>query len=203
MVATPVSLFYCPSREQLRLIRWAFERIPIWISQKLLAKRTMPAILATMRTRVVGTDEGPKTLAEAATYGWKFSGDKFIAQQRTTYNNPSFTGLTGVIFQRSEIKIKQITDGTTHTYLLGEKNIAADHYEDGGVPNDDQSMYNGYDKDNLRSTFMWYPGFEEKGAPQMPGRARLSGKDLLRVEFRWAAPGRLGWLCFAMVRCVP
>ena len=33
--------------EQLRLIRWAFERTPIWISRKMLAKRTMPAILVT------------------------------------------------------------------------------------------------------------------------------------------------------------
>ena len=29
----------------------------------------------------------------------------------------------GVISQRSTIKLKQVTDGTSHTYMVGEKNV--------------------------------------------------------------------------------
>jgi prepilin-type processing-associated H-X9-DG protein len=62
------------------------------------------------------------------------------------------TGHTGIIFQRSTVKFRQITDGTSQTYLIGEKNVQDDYYLDGGALNDDQSMYNGWDKDNVRST---------------------------------------------------
>ncbi len=139
-----------------------------------------------------GTDVGPTSIAEAATYGWKFSGDAFVEFQRKQFKLPNFNGLTGVIFQRSEIKINHITDGTTHTYLLGEKNVPADHYDTGIPGNDDQSMYNGHDKDNLRSTFVWYPGFEEKGAPQCPAVPDTPGKMFCEWNFGGPHPG--GWV---------
>jgi prepilin-type processing-associated H-X9-DG protein len=36
---------------------------------------------------------------------------------------------TGVIHYRSEIKMKQITDGTSHTYLVGEKYLTPEMYD--------------------------------------------------------------------------
>ena len=201
MVATPVSLFYCPSRRAAQAYKMGVRAYPNLDQPENAGKTDYAGNIGDYAYAGMGTDEGPKTLAEAATYGWKFSGDKFISQQRTKYNNPSFTGLTGVIFQRSEIKIKQITDGTTHTYLLGEKNVAADHYEDGGVSNDDQSMYNGYDKDNLRSTFVWYPGFEEKGAPKCPAEPDSQGKTYCEWNFGGPHPGTwLASFCDGSVR---
>jgi prepilin-type processing-associated H-X9-DG protein len=61
---------------------------------------------------------------------------------------------TGIVFQRSTIKMQQITDGTTHTYLFGEKNLDPNYYETGEARNDDQSMYTGHDMDNIRSTLI-------------------------------------------------
>ena len=40
-------------------------------------------------------------------------------------------GWTGVIFQHSQLRIAEITDGTSQTYLLGEKTIDPDYYFDG------------------------------------------------------------------------
>jgi len=34
----------------------------------------------------------------------------------------------GVIFERSEVRIKQVTDGTSHTYLIGERYLDPDLY---------------------------------------------------------------------------
>jgi hypothetical protein len=58
------------------------------------------------------------------------------------------------VFQRSTISFSQITDGTTHTYLYGEKNLDPNLYLTGEAGNDDQSMYNGHDRDNIRSTYV-------------------------------------------------
>ena len=139
-----------------------------------------------------GTDQGPASLTAAATYGWRFSGDAFIAQYRA--QDPSFSGLTGVIFQRSEIKISQITDGTTHTYLIGEKNVRADHYETGDPRNDDQSMYNGHDMDNLRSTFIWFPGFENKGEPKCLPMPDTPDRESCDGGWGFGGPHPGGWI---------
>jgi hypothetical protein len=150
-----------------------------------------------------GTDVGPKSLDEAETYRWKFSSPEFIRFAQTLLKINSPTGHTGVIWQRSEIKFGQITDGTTYTYLLGEKNLNPDHYEDCLVGNDDQSMYNGFDRDNLRSTFLWRAGSEGVGVPFAPPRP-----DTLGAEFTWSfgGPHPSGWIalfCDGSVQFLP
>jgi prepilin-type N-terminal cleavage/methylation domain-containing protein len=65
---------------------------------------------------------------------------------------PSPTAFSGVSFQRSEIKWADITDGTSNTYMVGEKYLMPDHYYDGSINFDDQSLYCGWNNDNNRST---------------------------------------------------
>lgn len=59
---------------------------------------------------------------------------------------------TGVIFQRSDIRMGEVIDGTTKTYLVGEKHLSPRYYANGKSPGDDQSMYAGEDSDTLRFT---------------------------------------------------
>jgi prepilin-type N-terminal cleavage/methylation domain-containing protein/prepilin-type processing-associated H-X9-DG protein len=59
---------------------------------------------------------------------------------------------TGVIFIRSKIKMAEISDGTSNTYLVGEKYCDPDHYSDGLSPWDDESWNIGRDWDNCRWT---------------------------------------------------
>jgi len=54
------------------------------------------------------------------------------------------------------VKLKHITDGTTHTYLVGEKYLNPDYYNGpsgsgGSCANDDWSGYNGFQDDKERS----------------------------------------------------
>ncbi len=58
----------------------------------------------------------------------------------------------GIIFQRSEVSIAQIPDGTSHTYLLGEKTVNPDDYEGGYDWSDMESMYSGQGGDCARHT---------------------------------------------------
>jgi hypothetical protein len=49
------------------------------------------------------------------------------------------------------VKFSQITDGTSHTFLLGEKYVRADLYG-GGSKSDDKGWIDGWDPDAIRST---------------------------------------------------
>jgi prepilin-type N-terminal cleavage/methylation domain-containing protein/prepilin-type processing-associated H-X9-DG protein len=71
--------------------------------------------------------------------------------------SPDVTLGTGVTFIRSEIKAAQVTDGLSKTYLLGERYINPDYYENGLAWDDDQSWNQGYDWDTMRWTHPNYP----------------------------------------------
>jgi prepilin-type processing-associated H-X9-DG protein len=54
---------------------------------------------------------------------------------------------TGVCFQRSEVGIKHITDGTSNTYLIGEKYLNPTAYETGTDPGDNETWATGFNND--------------------------------------------------------
>ena len=61
----------------------------------------------------------------------------------------------GIFFYGLSTTIAQISDGTSNTYLCGEKYIDANHYFDGldstaGDNGDSVCDYNGYTQDNCR-----------------------------------------------------
>jgi prepilin-type N-terminal cleavage/methylation domain-containing protein/prepilin-type processing-associated H-X9-DG protein len=56
----------------------------------------------------------------------------------------------GISYQRSEVKITDITDGTSSTFLLGEKYLNPDHCFDGWDGGDDQSALTGDSDDDHR-----------------------------------------------------
>jgi hypothetical protein len=61
---------------------------------------------------------------------------------------------SGVIFQRSTMSDANIKDGTSHTYLFGEKYVDRRHYEDGNSAGDFGNMFSGMGSDNYRGTFV-------------------------------------------------
>jgi prepilin-type N-terminal cleavage/methylation domain-containing protein/prepilin-type processing-associated H-X9-DG protein len=68
---------------------------------------------------------------------------------------------TGVIYYRSEVKPAQISDGTSKTYLIGEKFLSPDLYDEApsvgnGRYGDNQGVWSGYEWDNQRVA--WNPG---------------------------------------------
>ena len=67
-------------------------------------------------------------------------------------------GSTGISYRGSEVKISDITDGTSTTYMLGEKSIDIDEYNTGWSTGDDQCAYVGWDNDNHRTTLVSFGG---------------------------------------------
>jgi prepilin-type N-terminal cleavage/methylation domain-containing protein/prepilin-type processing-associated H-X9-DG protein len=71
----------------------------------------------------------------------------------STYNWGNLTQFTGVIFRRSMIHITDVTNGTSNTYLAGEKYLNPDNYTTGADTGDNENMYVGFDNDINRTTF--------------------------------------------------
>ena len=65
---------------------------------------------------------------------------------------PPSPNCTGIFYIRSKVKTADITDGTSNTYLAGEKYADPDYYATGTCPADDQSAYCGPDWDTYRWT---------------------------------------------------
>ena len=73
-----------------------------------------------------------------------------------TSNNPGWPSSTwsGVIFQRSTLGDGAIKDGTSHTYLIGEKFVDRRHTEDGAYDADNDTLFSGAGNDNYRGTYV-------------------------------------------------
>ena len=193
MVATHVSVFYCPTRRTARPYPWTnpnnYNFDPPPMAGKSDYAGNMGGDFASIG---MGTDVGPSSIEEADNYGWIYSGDAFVVRFKARY--PAFKGMSGVIFQRSEVKISQITDGTRLTRTCSAKRISIRIITKIARRrvNDDQSMYNGYDKDNIRGADIWILAL---GAPTI---LRFVPQCPIRpgVLFDWSfgGPHSGGWI---------
>jgi len=98
------------------------------------------------------TSPGPASLA-AGDSSWNWTNtDGFISQVPLPVMN-------GISYLRSQVSVKHVLDGTTYTYMVGEKMLEPQSYggcsasagqlDDNG---DNESVYSGFNHDQYRST---------------------------------------------------
>jgi prepilin-type N-terminal cleavage/methylation domain-containing protein len=143
IVTNPLAIVTCPSRRGLgpfpkpidgTFIAYNASRNP---ASSNLAGRTDYAInCGDINNNEIGS--GPKSLTQAETFNWR---------------EPLANRLTGVCFQRSTISFARITDGSSNTYLIGEKYLSTRHYDTGGDSADNETWCTGYNNDNFRNAF--------------------------------------------------
>jgi prepilin-type N-terminal cleavage/methylation domain-containing protein len=81
---------------------------------------------------------GPESFAAAATSTWV----EEFARLATECN--------GIVHPGSLVGYQHVTDGTTHTYLVGEKYIQPQHYLDGRSEGDERTLYVGANREITR-----------------------------------------------------
>jgi prepilin-type N-terminal cleavage/methylation domain-containing protein len=64
----------------------------------------------------------------------------------------SMRNATGVCFMRSSVRPRQVVDGLSKTYFVGEKYLSSRNYTTGQDNGDDSSMFQGHDFDTMRWT---------------------------------------------------
>lgn len=132
---TPLATLNCPSRRPLALYPYGGSHHVHNAEPVTLAFKSDYAANA---GDTVAGGLGPETLEDAdnGAYQW---GDALQA--------------TGVIYTRSEVGVRHITDGASHTYLVGEKRCLVDGYDWG----DDQHAFLGHGNDTARYTSIDLP----------------------------------------------
>jgi prepilin-type N-terminal cleavage/methylation domain-containing protein len=149
-ITTPLRVLNCPTRRRLLL----YPNIGYGNAGDMWANAPMQEVPAMPRTDYaanVGDNVGSGPYTVPPYWGpWDYpDGDNpALAYQ---WNWPNYASMSGVIFQRSQISSAQVTDGTSNTYLVGEKNIDPDYYLTGQDGGDDGDVFTGNDDDVLRS----------------------------------------------------
>ena len=135
----PIGLFYCPSRRQA------------------LAYPTKGTF-----TGAINWIHRGEPLARNDYVGCMGSGSLVWPVVNVTYDNHDTFGnwpipdhFDGLVYMRSEIALSQITDGSSHTYMVGEKNVRPEAYGGGSSDvdfGDDEGVFVGHNGDNVRSS---------------------------------------------------
>lgn len=142
MLRIPVATFYCPTR---RTAVATPNRVP---NQSVLAYNTNNTDL--LARCDYAANLGPQLSAE--NLQWGSGPHPTRAALGVGFNDRLAEIAHGVVYQRSEIRMRQIADGTTQTYLVGEKFLAPKDYETGLDLGDDQSAWIADDWDLHRQT---------------------------------------------------
>lgn len=138
MVQTPINGFNCPTRRPTALypmVRNSFLANNLRSCNtrfKCQVARSDYQINSGNR-RAGEPAEGPSAYARADVFNW------------SPFDDPE--EMTGVSAAHSTFRLAQVTDGTSHTMLVGEKYLNPDRYFDGRDPADDQNILMGMDRD--------------------------------------------------------
>jgi prepilin-type N-terminal cleavage/methylation domain-containing protein/prepilin-type processing-associated H-X9-DG protein len=136
MIATPLSVFTCPSRRAPALN-------PV--------NPTYDTIINADKSSTVGGiwfHADYKANGGSAKYFWNDGPASWAdALAGNGFRESSVTLNNGLCYQRSTIKLKEIVDGTSNTYLCGEKYLNSDAYRNGTEWSDDQPFLGADDYD--------------------------------------------------------
>lgn len=143
LAQTAISVFYCPSRRAVKL----YPHDPHCDFPYNPEGRDI------LQVEIEDLTEVAKMcycMNGGTVYLGKTTGPASIAAEPNFTNWADTSECNGIVTQRSETTCSMISDGMSHTYLIGEKNVNSDYYTSYSKPGDSQSMFNGWDPDNTR-----------------------------------------------------
>jgi prepilin-type N-terminal cleavage/methylation domain-containing protein/prepilin-type processing-associated H-X9-DG protein len=147
--ATPVAAFNCPSRRPLKTYSYSSS---FCNTNKItaIARADYAANLGEMSAGNGGLYSCPSGPPFTNRYAWADA--RAVADWTETRGcgNTATLNATGVVYLLSTCKMADIIDGAGNTYLVGEKYITPDSYNDGTSGGDDTGWISGFDWDVAR-----------------------------------------------------
>jgi prepilin-type N-terminal cleavage/methylation domain-containing protein/prepilin-type processing-associated H-X9-DG protein len=144
---TVLGVLYCPTRRPAELYP-VHGTYPLNV--QIVTESGHTDYAANAGTRNIGSNwykpsMGPDALAVNTSAPNFF---KDVNNPKAVNGNPTNTDyMNGISFYTSMVKIKDIIDGTAHTYLIGEKYLSPDVYQTGTDYSDDSPLFAGFDWD--------------------------------------------------------
>ena len=159
IIAKPLIIVACPSRRIARDYPCSFgvgtnlynAATPLTAGKSDYAANSGTVWVETVWNASPAANEFPPDYPSEATFdeaGNKWWLDKYLARERTTGRRE----INGVMYQRSQVSVRHITDGTSKTYLCGEKAMQTGDYETGTSGGDNETWCTGFNNDNFRKT---------------------------------------------------
>ncbi len=151
-ISSALPVHYCPSRRRVQLYPNTKVRLKPYVHYgstrpTFVAKNDYAANLGDREKSWPG-GKAPWTLAEAdapGRFGWR----EVVSQSREWHS--------GVSFSYSCLELREITDGLSRTYMIGEKQLNPLMYENGVSDGDDGTVYACHNSDTHRSTHPSFP----------------------------------------------
>jgi prepilin-type N-terminal cleavage/methylation domain-containing protein len=117
----------------------------------------------------------------------------------STYTFPSPANNTGIVMCHNRFKFTDITDGLSNTFMVGEKSVGPDWYENGVSLGDDQGPYVADERDSYPVP---PPGIANRIARPQASCRRSRTRPASTTPSASAAPTPMGSIsCFATVPC--
>ncbi len=146
-LGTPVSVFHCPTRRRAKAYPNTTTFNNVTLPADVTGHNDYVACAGDVLDDVAGSGPSAGTAPHFYTTGNSMSDPVWA----TTYTGCSNTA-TGVIYRHSQTILADIGDGTTNTYLVGEKYMDPAGYLTGDYSGDNRGWNSGYDREVIRWT---------------------------------------------------
>jgi hypothetical protein len=149
-ITTPLAIFACPSRRPAAVWTLAASKRPLRVTAvpQMLTRRPAAVVRGDYAANMGSGSLPGNNYLSGGSPSSVASGDLMgDAAWHSGYGPP----LDGLIFRRSQTRLRDVTDGLSATYLLGEKYVEPAAVASGLSDDDDQCLYSGHDRDVLRT----------------------------------------------------
>jgi prepilin-type N-terminal cleavage/methylation domain-containing protein/prepilin-type processing-associated H-X9-DG protein len=157
MAQTPVSMLNCPTRR-----RPVVYPNPTGETEVNVTPNVLPFHAQSDYAANAGAGRPPELFPGSSDYGERYNVGPPSLSAIQSHGWLSDNDFTGVIYQRSTMKQKDIPDGMSNTILCGEKYISPDLYYSGLSNGDNGPLLQGYDWDIVRLGNRRYPVLRDR-----------------------------------------
>jgi len=151
MIQTPIGIFHCPSRRTPKLYTGSTSYAHNYNSTNQRAKGDYAASIGDYLHPLDNNTRNNPT-------------PSYANVANGTHKPKDLSKVTGLIFSCSQTKMGEVRDGTSNTYMIGEKYVQPEKYEESG-DGDDMGAFTGADDDVTRtcSTSYFYLSQDRSG----------------------------------------
>lgn len=184
-VTTPVPIYTCPSRRGGE--PQPFD--PGCASCSLPVGASVPLEFTTRCDYAANVGDGAPEMSEIDSWPVNYWGPPSVAAAtqlvRTGHWPQPPKDWTGLMWLGRGVRFAEITDGTSHVFLFGEKHVMSTAYGTGQDWGDNEPLYSGFNNDSHRSTNRYWPLMRDQATAMSIGSfgaAHIAGANFVMAD---------------------